>query len=119
MSEVLAETAEETIARLVQRVKKLEDERNTVFCAFCGFLAERPSEPGEIAFLMAAHISGCEKHPLHKAVQEVARLRMLGLGFLEEWRSNKIALSSSDWNRAKSIELIVMEYERRKKVWEL
>lgn len=112
MSEVLVETAEETIARLVHRVKELEAERNTVFCAFCGFLSERPSEPGEITVLMASHIASCEKHPLNKAVKENDRLRKLGLALLDKWLYE--ARETSLWVDGE----LDAEYERRKKEWE-
>lgn len=104
------------------RIKELEDERHTVYCAFCGFLAERPSEPGEITVLMAAHIASCEKHPLNKAVRENDRLRKMGLALLEESRAPMMnaamGLKQSIAERDEAADTFTAEYRRRKKEWE-
>lgn len=105
---VLDETAEETIVRMTGRIKELEDARKVIHCSFCGFLAERPEEPGAISLLMAGHITNCEKHPLHKAVKENDRLRRMGLVLLRAHLHDVIS------NEAEAN----AEYDRRKKEWE-
>lgn len=40
-------------------------------CAFCGG-GEIPADCENPAQLMAAHILGCEKHPLHEATKQLA-----------------------------------------------
>lgn len=116
MTEVLAETAEETIVRLVHRVKELEDElrdeltmrreressppRGTVFCAYCGFVS-------------AGHEKVCAKNPLRLVGGEVDRLRKMGLALLEEWSKE-----AQDNSPGSVVYKVIEDYQRRKKEWE-